>query len=58
MNTLIASLFSKPVIEILPPERSEKPGEAVKICLCCRKRRANAAMDDDGCGICDECLSP
>jgi hypothetical protein len=46
------------VIEILPPVR-QKPAEPDTVtCPCCRRVRAISAMDDDGCGICDECLEP
>lgn len=39
-------------IEILPPERDEQI-----VCLCCRQARSKSLMDDDGCGICEECLA-
>lgn len=44
-------------IEILPPERAD-PGIESKTCLYCEQRRPQSCMDEDGCGICEECLSP
>lgn len=44
-------------VEIIPPER-ENLGADSKTCLCCERRRPASFMDDDGCGICEECLSP
>lgn len=46
------------LIEILPPERGKNMRTGAKTCLCCQKPRPAEAMDDDGCGICEECLSP
>ncbi|CDZ30825.1 Hypothetical protein NGAL_HAMBI490_56970 [Neorhizobium galegae bv. officinalis] len=43
-------------VEILPPERGESRDEHV-VCLCCRQARSKSWMDDDGCGICKECLA-
>jgi hypothetical protein len=40
-------------MEILPPEREGAGGAA---CLCCG--RVRASLDEDGCGICEECLAP
>jgi hypothetical protein len=45
------------LIEIFPP-KSKSCRTDVKTCLCCQQQRSAAAMDDDGCGICEECLSP
>lgn len=42
-------------IEILPPER-ERLCEGGAACLCCGRRQP--MMDEDGCGICEECLAP
>lgn len=58
MNDVTTDLFSNPLIEILPPERDEKPSGPGMTCLCCRRSRSRSAMDEDGCGICDECLLP
>jgi hypothetical protein len=48
-----ASMFDERVIEIIPPERSRE--EDTSTCLCCGRR---SRMDEDGCGICEECLAP
>ncbi len=48
-----ASMFDERVIEIIPPERSRE--EDTSPCLCCGWR---SRMDEDGCGICEECLAP
>jgi len=42
-------------IEILPPERDTSANGEMSFCNCCGHR---AAMDEDCCGICEECLSP
>ncbi len=44
-------------IEFFVPER-EEPEADTRMCLCCEKLRPSSCMDDDGCGICEECLSP
>jgi hypothetical protein len=44
-------------VEIIPPERADPDMES-KTCLCCEQRRPASCMDEDGCGICEECLSP
>lgn len=43
------------IIEILPPERDICVNREMPFCDCCGRR---AAMDEDCCGICEECLSP
>jgi hypothetical protein len=43
-------------IEILPPEHGDLNGEGARTCLCCG--RSPSFLDDDGCGICEECLAP
>lgn len=43
-------------VEILPPE-SGGSGDDHVVCLCCQQARFKSWMDDDGCGICEECLS-
>jgi len=45
-------------MEILPPERDEESCADGIPCLCCRRTRSARKMDEDGCGICDECLAP
>ncbi|AOF92420.1 hypothetical protein BSY16_6114 (plasmid) [Sinorhizobium sp. RAC02] len=54
MKELIAEFLRDAAVEIIPPEEADKR-EGTRICLCCQ--RACARMDDDGCGICDECLA-
>jgi hypothetical protein len=46
-----------PHVEFIVPE-SEDMGAGSKKCLCCDKLRPASYMDEDGCGICEECLSP
>jgi hypothetical protein len=54
MTELVADfLFDAAVEIILPAGREER--EDNHICLCCQ--RASKRLDDDGCGICDECLA-
>ncbi|MFJ6326893.1 MULTISPECIES: hypothetical protein [unclassified Rhizobium] len=43
-------------IEILPPERDDLFDESSRTCLCCGRSRS--FIDEDGCGICEECLAP
>ena len=50
--------LSNHLIEILPPEREDCCGTGTKTCSCCDRSRPASAMDDDGCGICEECLRP
>lgn len=45
------------LIEIRPPE-TVSGFESAQTCLSCLRRCSLSEMDDDGCGICDECLSP
>ncbi|WP_170117253.1 hypothetical protein [Neorhizobium alkalisoli] len=54
MTELVADFLFDAAVEIIPPEDQEKR-EDTRICLCCQ--RAARRMDDDGCGICDECLA-
>ncbi|NKL66303.1 hypothetical protein GFL96_31250 [Rhizobium leguminosarum bv. viciae] len=44
-------------IEILPPDRDDTCSSDATTCPCCRRLRPASSMDDDGCGICDECLA-
>ncbi|TBC68739.1 hypothetical protein ELH30_31685 (plasmid) [Rhizobium ruizarguesonis] len=52
-----AGKLAKVWIEILPPDRETFTADSTT-CPCCRKIRPASSMDDDGCGICDECLAP
>jgi hypothetical protein len=45
-----------PEIEILPPEHDDVDRDGAFTCLCCG--RSQSFLDDDGCGICEECLAP
>lgn len=45
------------LIEIIPPERDDSR-IGTRTCLCCERPRPASYMDDDGCGICEECLAP
>ncbi|MFW8643545.1 hypothetical protein ACOJBO_16350 [Rhizobium beringeri] len=52
MAELVADTLFDTTIEIIPPEDTkEQPDSAA--CLCCKRRCR--WMDDDGCGICEEC---
>jgi|EndMetStandDraft_3_1072993.scaffolds.fasta_scaffold1764739_1 hypothetical protein len=44
-------------IEILPPEKEDVQEGDLVVCLCCLKPRSRSWIDDDGCGICEECLA-
>ena len=45
-------------IEIFPPDHEGTCASDARTCPCCLKLRPASSMDDDGCGICDECLKP
>lgn len=45
-------------VEVLPPERERRRAGDTAICPCCDTVCPASSMDDDGCGICDECLAP
>ncbi|TBF45312.1 hypothetical protein ELG87_34980 (plasmid) [Rhizobium leguminosarum] len=47
-----------PRIEILPADRDDTCASDATTCPCCQRPRPASSMDDDGCGICDECLAP
>jgi hypothetical protein len=51
----VPSMFYVRVAEIIPPEREDRAREDTSPCLCCGRR---SRMDEDGCGICEECLAP
>ncbi len=55
MEDALVETLSASQIEILPPER-EGSCEGGDACLCCGRRQS--MMDEDGCGICEECLAP
>lgn len=56
MDDVTGVVFSDQDIEILPPQHADTAGDQTQPCLCCG--RAHIALDEDGCGICDQCLSP
>ncbi|AIC29527.1 hypothetical protein IE4771_PA00021 (plasmid) [Rhizobium etli bv. mimosae str. IE4771] len=58
MDRNAVDTLSEFYIEILPPDLEEACVSDAKTCPCCRKLRPASSMDDDGCGICDECLAP
>lgn len=58
MDAHIKKTIPDDLIEILPPDRHDCHAAGMKTCLCCAQTRPESAMDDDGCGICEECLSP
>lgn len=56
MDDLATDLSSVSELEIIPPEHFDS--QDTTVCLCCCRLRPNFVMDDDDCGICDECLAP
>ncbi len=58
MHQRAADMLLEVWIEILPPEREETCTSDAATCACCHNLRPASSMDDDGCGICDECLAP
>lgn len=43
-------------VEILPPHHFNE--NETTACVCCLRLRPRTLMDEDGCGICNECLAP
>jgi hypothetical protein len=58
MDRSAEDTLSEFYIEILPPDRKEICASDTMTCPRCRKLRPASSMDEDGCGICDECLAP
>lgn len=57
MDDLTDTTCPDDLIEILPPEpRADRLD--LRACLCCCLPCNASAIDEDGCGICDECLAP
>ncbi|MNS07481.1 hypothetical protein D3C71_1004660 [compost metagenome] len=56
MDDGMTEMFSDADIEILPPAHNTE--HEMAICLCCCRHRPTSTMDEDGCGICEECLAP
>jgi len=57
MDDVTDTIYENELIEILPPE-PHADGSDLRACLCCCRPCNSSAMDEDGCGICDECLAP
>ncbi|MGE7367875.1 hypothetical protein ACQKKX_02240 [Neorhizobium sp. NPDC001467] len=55
MEDALVETTSACEIDILLPEREERC-DGGTVCLCCGRQRS--MMDEDGCGICEECLAP
>ncbi|MFS8053257.1 hypothetical protein QD357_10505 [Rhizobium sp. BR 317] len=54
-NLVLTTVFDDDMMEILPPEQNTLGAGEASLCDCCGRR---ALMDEDCCGICEECLSP
>ncbi len=52
---ILTTVFEDDMMEILPPERDACPNGMMSRCDCCGRP---TAIDEDGCGICEECLAP
>lgn len=57
MDDAVDTVFSDDLIEILSPEPRVSTSEA-RTCLCCCRPCSSSDIDEDGCGICDQCLAP
>ncbi len=55
MAELVADFVFDAAVEIIPPKHSGDRAHT-RTCICCQ--RPSELIDDDGCGICDECLAP
>jgi len=44
------------LVEIIPPQTGAAEGDQV-VCICCQRSRSRTRMDDDACGICEECIA-
>lgn len=53
MKKIAIDVISDDAVEIMMPVGSDR-WQRKAVCLCCQ--RANQAMEEDGCGICDACL--
>jgi hypothetical protein len=56
MDDISTDLYAEADMEILPPTPAAGGTPCAEPCLCCGC--SHVAIDDDGCGICDHCLSP
>ncbi|GAK69652.1 hypothetical protein RRU01S_07_01770 [Agrobacterium rubi TR3 = NBRC 13261] len=53
MSEIAIDFLLETAVEIIPPDAG-KDEKDTRICLCCQ--RASPWIDDDGCGICNECI--
>jgi hypothetical protein len=53
-DLILTDVFDDGKMEILPPEPKTR-ASGLSSCDCCGRV---AAIDEDCCGICEECLSP
>jgi len=54
-DLILTTVFDDDTMEILPPEGKTCGGDEVSSCDCCGRR---AVIEENCCGICEECLSP
>ncbi|EYR83768.1 hypothetical protein SHLA_23c000190 [Shinella sp. DD12] len=54
MMNLAISAELDDAVEIVVPASGNVDNRCSVVCLCCEK--TGQRMDDDGCGICDDCL--
>jgi hypothetical protein len=54
-DLLPTTVFDDDVMEILQPEQNALGAGEASVCDCCGRW---AVMDEDCCGICEECLWP
>lgn len=55
MDDLTLNTLFDPAIEIIPPDCDDYSRDDAMTCLCCGRL---SSMDEDCCGICEECLAP
>lgn len=54
-DLILTNVFDDDRMEILPPDRDGCQKGMMSPCDCCGR---SAAIDEDCCGLCEECLSP
>jgi len=52
-DLILKTVFDEDMMDILPPERDTCPKRMMSRCDCCGRP---AAIDEDCCGICEDCL--
>lgn len=57
MDAKIPEWIPDRLVEVLPPQPKAARRAATKTCICCRQLRPAYAIEDDSCGICEECLT-